>query len=151
MMDPDHTIIIIGSLGELKVYEVREHPRKKMGADERKSYGVHLVTGLDFIDMHKKLSEVVTDQAGRFGHSIGEEHELQNERKKRTIKEIAKDIEAIVQKLEPKNLFLSFPKEYLHKLEAELPNHVKGKITKLVGADLIKVSAEKLLSHFLDD
>ena len=150
-MDLDHTIIIVGSLGELKVYEVREHPRKKMGADEKKSYGVHLVTGLDFIDMHKKLSEVVTDQAGRFGHSIGEEHELQNERKKRTMKEIAKDIEAIVQKLEPKKLFLSFPKEYMHQLQAQLPKAINDKITKKVGADLIKVSADKLLSHFMDE
>ena len=146
-MEWNDTILIVGALGELKVYRVEEAQRQ-IGTELKTVYHPELVTDLDFIDAHKKLHEVVTDEAGRFGHNISEEHELQNERKERVIKDAAKVIKQTIETLNPKRVMLSYTKEYIHKLEDALDPQVKAKIKKILPVDLVKVPADKLLEHF---
>ncbi len=146
-MDWSNTILIVGALGELKVYKVEESQRE-INNQIKTYYHPVLVTDLDFIDAHKKLKDIVTDEAGRFGHNISEEHELENERKERIIKDAAKVIKMVVEKLEPKNIMLSYTKEYIKKLEDELDSSIKNKIKKIIPVDLIKTPKDKLLEHF---
>jgi hypothetical protein len=146
-MDWNDTLIIVGALGELKAYRVVEHEREVNG-ELKKVYHPELITDLDFIDAHKRLHEVVTDKAGRFQHDSGEEHELQNERKERVIKDAAEVIEKTIEAVKPKRVLLAYTKAYVHKLEEALPQSVKAKIEKIVPADLIKTPANELLEHF---
>jgi len=146
-MDWSDTVIVVGALGELKAYKVVESQREVNG-ELKTYYHPELITDLDFIDAHKKLHEVVTDEAGRFGHNIGEEHELQNERKERIIKDAAKVIQQLIDTLKPKSVLLSYTKAYAHKLEEALDSATKAKIKKIVPADLIKTPANALLEHF---
>ncbi len=148
-MKLEDTIVIVASQGELKVYKVKKYEKTVRG-ELKTYYSLDLLDALDYIDAHKKLHEIVTDEAGRFKHEINEEHELQNERKRRLIKEIAKDIDEIVAKLKPEQVFLAFNKEYNPKLMEHLSRETKERIVKNVPADLVKIPQDKLLDHFLD-
>jgi len=146
-MEWKDTLLIVGALGEIKVYRVEEHHRE-VNRELKTTYHPVLVTDLDFIDTHKKLHEIVTDEAGRFGHNIGEAHELENERKERTIKDAAKVIKQTIDTLKPRRVLLSYSKEYVHKLEDALDRDTKSKIERIIPADLVKVPANELLKHF---
>lgn len=141
------TLIVTGSLGEIKIYEVKESERT-INNEIKTVYSPELVSAADIIEAHRKLGETVTDKAGRFGHGSGEEHALQNERVKRIIAEAAADITAVVKTKRPKAIYLAYPQEHLRELEEKLPKEVSEKILKALGADLVKTPREKLLEHF---
>jgi len=149
-MKLEDTIIIVGNLGEVKVYKVNKYERTIKG-ELKVNYNLEMLNAIDYIDSHKKLQDIVTDQAGRFRDNIGEEHELENERKRRVLKEIAEDIDTINTKLNPTRVFLSFTKEYMPKLLDELSEKSKQVINKTIPSDLVKTPRDKILEHFLDD
>jgi len=146
-MKLDNTMIIVANLGELKEYHVKKH-EAIVGNDLKVSYAPELHHAMDYIEAHKKLQDVVTDSAGRFGNSIGEEHNLENERKRRSIEDVANDINAIIEKEKPKKLFLAFPQELNAQLIEALSAETKNVLIKNVTSDLVKTNKEKLLSYF---
>ncbi|KIM02765.1 MAG: hypothetical protein KN64_14080 [Sulfurovum sp. AS07-7] len=91
---------------------------------------------------------MLSDNSGQFGHDTLEEHNLKLEIKKRTLKEIAEDIENIVKKIKPKQLFLAFPKEHNRELTNELGSQTKAVLTKNIASNLVKTDKQKILSHF---
>ena len=147
-MKLEDTIVIVGNQGELKVFKINKYERTVKG-EIKVDYNLETLDTQDYIDSHKKLQDVVTDQAGRFRNNIGEEHELQNERKKRVLKEIAEDIDIINTKLKPTMVFLSFTKEYMPKLLDELSEESKQVLIKTIPSDLVKTPRDKILEHFL--
>ncbi len=148
-MKLEETVIIVANQGEIKVYKIKKY-EKTLKGELKTYYSLDMLNAYDYIDAHKKLHETVTDEAGRFGHNIGEEHEVQNERKKRLLKDIAKDIDTIVSKLKPEQVFLSFPKEHHPKLMDQLSEETKKVIAKNIPLDLVKIPQDKVLNHFLD-
>ncbi len=147
-MKLEDTIVIVANQGELKVFKINKYERTVKG-EIKVDYNLETLDTQDYIDSHKKLQDVVTDQAGRFRNNIGEEHELQNERKKRVLKEIAEDIDIINTKLKPTMVFLSFTKEYMPKLLDELSEESKQVLIKTIPSDLVKTPRDKILEHFL--
>jgi hypothetical protein len=78
-------IIIAVDLGHFKAYKITKNPMESTRTKLIKSY--------DAIDAHGKLSEKLTDNAGRFGtgrgtkieaKGYGEQHNLQTEIEKRS-------------------------------------------------------------------
>jgi len=149
-MKLEDTIVIVANQGELKVFKINKYERTIKG-ENKVDYNLETLNALDYIDSHKKLQDVVTDQAGRFGDNTGEEHELQNERKKRVLKEIAEDIDNINTKLKPTRVFLSFTKEYMPKLLDELSHESREVLIKTIPLDLVKTPQDKILEYFLDE
>ena len=148
-MELENTLVIVSDLGELKVYKPVKHEVTVNGGSEVKvSWSLDLVTDLDYIAPHKKISEIVTDKAGNFKHGTVEDNQIKDTLKQRTLKEIAEIITKVVADLQPKQLFLAFPKEDHQKLIETLPNNVKSLITKDLAADLIKEDKNKILDHF---
>ncbi len=146
-MELENTILIVADLGELKAFSIEKHEgtfRNEM----KISYSLKLINDENFLKGRKKLGEDLSDSAGRFQHGTLEKHHLISEREKRTIKEIAHDIEVIVKETKPKQLFLAFPKEHNHELTNELGQESKAVLTKNVASDLVKTEKEKLLTHF---
>ncbi len=135
----ENTIVIVADLGELKVYKIKAN---------EKSNSLEPINNIAYIDAHKKISEIVSDSSGNFAGSNGENYNLENERKKRSLKEVANDINAIVENEKPKQLFLAFPQESLSKLLDILSQNTKTVLTKTVSSNLVKTDKNKVLSHF---
>ncbi len=143
----DGAMIIVGDLGELKAYEVKVN-EAIVDNQLKRSYSLQMINDVAYIDAHKKISEVVSDSAGNFKGSIVQEHEFENERKRRTLKDIAKDIDNLVELKKPKKLFLAFSKESLSKLIDELSQNTKSILQKSLSSNLVKVDKNSLLSYF---
>jgi len=94
------------------------------------------------------VQDIVTDSAGRLCHSIGEIHNLQTERKRRSLKDVAHDINEIVKNEKPNQLLLAFPQELNAQLVDALTQETKNVLVKNVASDLIKTHTADILSHF---
>ncbi len=143
----ENALLIVADLGELKVFRVVR--KEGIFDNELKiSYVPEPVTDLDYIAGHKKLQDLVSDEAGRFGHSHGEAHNLESEIKQRTIKDIATDIATISEHEKADKLLLAFPKEHFQELMEKLSPEIKSKIIKAIEADLVKTHRDELLTYF---
>jgi hypothetical protein len=148
-MKLENTLIIVADLGELKVYKPIKHEAIVNGGHELKvSYSLELLNDLDYIAPHKKISDIVSDKAGNFKGGNVEDNKIEDEIEKRTLKDVANDIEAIVKNEKPKQLFLAFPKEMHPSLMDELSAETKALIVKNLQANLVKEDKNKLLTHF---
>ncbi len=146
-MKLEGTIIIIADLGELKVFKVIKH-EGIVGNELKTSYSLELISDLDYIATHKKISELVSDKAGNFKGGNIEDNKLEDQIEKRTVKDIAADIESVVNDQQPKQLFIAFPKESNRQLLDALSPQTKDMIVKNVKLNLIKEDKNKILSFF---
>lgn len=146
-MKLENTLVIVADLGELKAYNVKQH-EGIVGNDIKISHSLELINDENFIEGRKQISETYSDNSGQFGHDTLEEHDLKIEIEKRTLKEIAEDIENIVKKIKPKQLFLAFPKEHNRELTNELGSQTKAVLTKNIASALVKTDKQKILFHF---
>ena len=143
----ENTIIIVADLGELKAYSIEKH--EGVVENEMKvSHSLKLINNENFINGRKKSGELLSDKGGNFENQTFEEHNQQTEREKRTIKEIAEDIEMIVKETNPRELFLAFPKEHNNELTNILGQETKAVLAKNVASDLVKTKQDKLLEYF---
>ncbi|NPA50477.1 MAG: host attachment protein [Epsilonproteobacteria bacterium] len=157
------SIIVVGDLGEIKIYRVKEELAISLKDDAQVSHKHHkgklierltlnLIKAADFIDAHKKISEEVTDKVGhfegRFGGESGEPHNLKLEIERRVIKEEAKFINQTLLENDFKKWHLAFPKEHYKELIDHLDYRLKDKLDKVVPEDLTKMKEDKVLSYF---
>ena len=148
-MKLENTLIIVADLGELKVYKPIKHEAIVNGGHDLKiSYSLELLTDLDYILPHKKISEIVSDKAGNFKGVNVEDNKVEDEMERRTLKDVAADIENIIKNETLKQVFLAFPKEMFSALMNELSENAKSVITKTLQANLVKEDKNKLLDHF---
>ncbi len=148
-MKLENTIVVIASLGELKIFDVKKI--ENIVDDELKdSYNLELIRGMDFIDEHKRISEVVSDKAGNFNGGTNDDADnLLIEQKKKVIKKIAKEINDIAKSKKPKQLLLSFAKELSDELMGYLNPDTKAILTKVIYKDLVNSDKNKILSYFI--
>jgi hypothetical protein len=157
------SLIIVGDLGELKAYGVDEeiviNPKDNAQVSHKHNRGTlidalrpRLVTAVDFVEAHRKISEEVTDKEGNykghFGSASGEPHNLKLEIEQRLIREIAETIMRIVRKEDPKVWHLAFPAEHKKELLDRIDPDVSTKLGTFIGEDLVKLKPEKLLERF---
>ena len=148
-MKLENTLIVVADLGELKVYKPVKHEAiVNKGHELKVSWSLELLTDLDYIATHKKISEIVSDKAGNFKHGNVEDNKVEDMIEKRTLRDVANDIEKIVENEQPKQLFLAFPKEHHPQLMEELSDSVKALIKKDLAANLVKEDKNKILDHF---
>ena len=157
-MNYEDTMVIVADLGELKAFNIKKN--EGMVENELKvSYSLEMLNDISYIDAHKRVQDVVSDSAGRlgtsgtpnagkWGSSTGEPHNLQNERKRRSLKDVANDINMIVQNEKPRQLLLAFPQESNAQLLDALTQETKNVLTKNVASDLINTPTAQILSHF---
>ena len=144
--------LIVANRGELKVFEAKPRTLEAEAGLKESEVKLELILDKDYIDAHKKLKDLVTDEAGRFkgdagtkGASIAEEHNLELEIEKRVLEDIAKDINDLVNKA-PKRVFISINEEYEERVLNSVNN--KEKIAKVLKKDYVKVPKEELLELF---
>ncbi len=143
----ENTIVIVADLGELKVFKIEKH-EGVVDNQMKISHSLKLINDENFINGRKKLGQVLSDSTGNFDKGTLEDHNLKTERDNRTIKDIVQDIEIVVNEMQPKAVYLAFPKEHNNELTAKLSPETKAILTKNIAADLVKTNKEKILSHF---
>ena len=145
----DKTIIITVDLGHFKAYritkELMESPR------------VTLIESYDSIEGHGKLSDKLTDSAGRFGRGgrknesvmdSGERHSIELEKEKRLIKMIANNIDDLIAREKCEKWCLAAGEKINRQIIENLAPAVKAGLDKNITADLTKVAKSDISGHF---
>jgi len=157
-------IVIVGDLGEIKAYEVKEelviNPKDNAHTSHKHNKGelidrvyLDLLLAVDFIEARKRLSEELSDKVGRKkspagARESGEPHNLKLEIENRLLKEIASLISKTIRDKNPKKWHLAFPTEHNKALLDRLDNDTKTKLDKNLSEDLTKLKPQKLLEKF---
>jgi hypothetical protein len=160
----DNTILIVGNLGELKAYKVKYEMDISRQDDFKTSHKHHkgkLVEHLkfdylqdeEFIEAHKKISELVTDKVGHFegpfGGESGEEHNLPLEIEDRIIKLIAEHTEKTLRSNEHKKWYFAFPKEFNGRVINLIDDTLKSKLEKNIPENLVKLKPQEIVDKYL--
>lgn len=143
-------VIIVADSGTLKAYRIAEtstlHRRK-----------AELVKQIRYEAAHRKLSDTLTDRAGRFrgsgdarsaSKSFGEAHNLKSELKKKIVEHLAHDIEGVISHTPAEFYYISLPKPIHNIVLDEMKASLRKKITKDLAADLIKEPVDKIRARF---
>ena len=141
-------IIIAVDLGRFRAYrvtqEILESPHLKM------------IESYDSIDGRAKLTDKLTDSAGRFGSSAAgtkasgypEAHNLELEEDKKIIRKIADDIDALLSKNNSAEWYFAAPTEINGRIVERLSPETRARLAKNVPADITKAKKADILSYF---
>jgi hypothetical protein len=143
------SLIIVTDRGSLKAYKVNETPTR--------GPSLQLVQAFNVTDAHGKLSDKLTDLAGRFavsdgagmhhGASIGEK-KLESETDRRIYKELADQISKLVKSNGVEGWSFAAASDIHGAIVDLLPGKVRDRIVEHVKSDLVKIEPAKLPSHF---
>jgi hypothetical protein len=143
-------MVVVTDLGSLKAYRVtytrvRGTPR------------LELVESFEPASAHEKLTDRLSDQAGRYrvpggrmAMSYGENHKIQLELRKRLVKQLARQLNTLLREDGLDACYLAASKEINHQLLNELEPPLRRKITKNVPADLTKLDKSELLERLVN-
>jgi hypothetical protein len=142
-------IVVTVDLGHFKAYSVTTDPLGRPIIDLIESY--------DSVEGRGKLSEKLTDTAGRFvggggegevAKGYGEPHNRESEIRKKLVKMIAMDINSLIKKEDCESWYLAAAEKIGKGLIERLEPAVKSKLDKSITADLTKVRKSEILGHF---
>ena len=143
------TWVVVTDLGSCKTYRlewthIQQTPRLEL-ADEFR-----------LVEAHGKLTDKVTDPAGRYrvpttnmAMSYGENHKIEAEMKRRLIHQIAQRLNSFFKDQSVEAFYLAADKEIYRHLLSQLDPHIQVRIEKGVSADLTKARKDQILDHFL--
>jgi hypothetical protein len=143
-------VIIAVDLGHFKAYRLTKDPYEKSPKTE-------LIGSYDSIPARLKLSDKLSDAAGRFRLSggrngkaagFGEAHNLETEEEKRLIKQIAEDINQLVRRENCESWYLAAARNINSQIVDNLEPSVKAKMEKNLPCNLTKAGKGDLLDHF---
>jgi hypothetical protein len=148
-MDTKKRIIIVVDLGHFKAYRVTKAPME--------SAKTTLIESYDSIDGHGKLSDKLSDSAGRFGvgggkngsaKGYGEPHNLHTENEKKLIRMIAKDINSLIKRENCTKWHFASVKRINKQIVKLLHPDIKAKLDKNITSDLTNVASSEILGYF---
>ncbi len=143
-------LVLLADLGTLKAYKVTRdelhgHPR------------IDLVENMENVNAHQRISDMVTDQAGRFGvgngvaagqMSHGENHNLKTENEKRSIELLSSRVNEIVGGSDAAHFYFAAPAQINQRVVDGFSSAVRAKMQKNLNSDLIKIDKSELLARF---
>lgn len=141
-------ILIVTDLGTFKAYEIVKEPLQ--------SPKLELIKAFENIPAYAKVSDIMADEAGRFGveqygggiiKGYGEKHNLEEEIKRRILKTIAEEIEKIIKEHKPKIWHFASEKTINNQLLDLLNEDTKKLISKNIKANLTKLGKKELLDY----
>jgi hypothetical protein len=109
-------------------------------------------------EAHERIVEEVTDLSGRFHRgttksnscamSDGERHNLELEKRKRLIRQLAGHVNRLARSKDIEQCWMAASREINQPLLAELEPDVRAKIQTTIAADLTKLGRAEILKHF---
>jgi hypothetical protein len=150
-MDP-HRFFIVTDLGLLRAY------REVSGAPNRPPH-LALIDELRPDEAHERLSQQVSDQAGRFPRgagdrnvagdlSAGERHDLESEQHRRLLQQMAGRINQLLASDSVVACSLAASEPIHKQLLDALSHEARSKISKVVPANLVKLDPGDLRARF---
>jgi hypothetical protein len=142
-------VIIAVDLGHFKAYRVTKK--------DLESPKIQLIESYDSIEGHGKLSDKVTDKAGREGmgggkngaaKGYGEPHNMELEMEKKAVRLIARDINTIIKKEGAPKWYLAATKMINSQIIENLESDVKAKLDKNITSNLTKTDKTDIMKHF---
>jgi hypothetical protein len=144
------SLVIVADRGTLKAYQVSETPTR--------GPNLKLVQAFDITDAHGRLTDKVSDFAGRFpvtetagphhGAASIAESKLQTETDRRINRELADQIAKIVNGSGKDGWSFAAPAEIHSAIVDLLPGQIRERIVEHVKSDLVKIEPAKLPTHF---
>jgi len=143
------SLIVVADRGGVKAYRVNDTPNR--GAS------LQLVQAFDLTDSHGRYDDKLTDQAGRFpvsdgnnrhANSIAERTALETENDKRICKQLADHIAAVVKHEAAAGWSFAAPASIHATVSDLLPAPIRDRVVEHVKSDLVKIEPAKLASHF---
>jgi hypothetical protein len=144
------SLVIVADRGSLKAYRVQATPTR--------GPSLQLVQAFDITDAHGKLTDKVTDVAGRFpvGDGASRQHhaasiaesKLENETDRRIYRQLADQIAKVVSGNGKEGWSFAAPSEIHSAIVDLLPADVRERIVEHVKSDLVKIEPAKLPTHF---
>jgi hypothetical protein len=146
-------MIVVADLGSFKAY--------KMDGDHAGSTPrLEPVEAWQSEEAHNKRSNTLTVMEGRSAKagsdprtsataSDGEQHNMQLEKRRRSVKQMAATMHDLLRRERTARCFLAAPKEMLHQLMDALDSDVRARIDRALPLDLTKTDKSSLLDHFM--
>jgi hypothetical protein len=144
-------LVIVTDLGAFKAYLFEHTPNGTPRLEP--------VEEIAFVAPHQRVHETITDLAGRRGAPtqfgggapLADEHNLKLEMDRRVVRDIAKEIEKLIERFKPDACWLAAHKEINHQIIAELPQALRPRIMKNLPRDLTKVDPKEVIEQFRDN
>lgn len=142
-------VIIAVDLGHFRAY--------RMIKEDIGSARISLIESYDSVEAHGKLSDKVSDSAGRFAQGggrngaakgYGEPHNIETEMDRKVVRLIAKDINTILRKEGKSRWFLAAGEKINNQIVENLEPDVRLRLEKNILSNLTKTDKSELLSHF---
>jgi hypothetical protein len=146
------SFLIVADRGNLKAFRLGD------SSPERRTR-LELVQAFSIVAAHQKLSEMLTDQAGRFpvgsgGNSQGRhqnaisESNIDLETDRRIQKELAGHIDDILKREQPATWAFAAPSEINRAVLDKVAPAFVAKLVENVPADLVNMQVNELAGHF---
>ena len=145
-------LVIVASLGEIKAYKANPRTPEAEAGLKPNEIKLDLIKAIDIIEAHKKLQDLITGLEGSYKPGFlnkavsGENHNLKQEIYKEAVKNVAEDIDLIIEEFGDKKVFLSLPKVIANDVLEKMK--YKDKIFRLVEKDLLKIDKNRLIDEF---
>ncbi len=142
-------VIIAVDLGHFRAYRLSKR--------ELESPKIELIESYDSVEAHGKLSDKLSDSAGRFAtgggkngsaKGYGEPHNIELEMEKKAAKLIANDINTIIRKEELPKWFLAAGRKINGQILDNLETEVKARLDRNIMSNLTKTDKSEILKHF---
>ena len=145
----NNKLVIVTDLGSFKAYKLETN-------SQHSTPRLELIEEFNLVDAHGKMIDHLTDLAGRYHAPVmgkwatpwGERHNIELERKRRLIKQVAHALTDLLRRNGADGCYLAAGKEINHQIVAELPREARAKIEKIVACDLTKTEKTEILRHF---
>lgn len=145
------TLIFAANLGHLKAFRLEETPTR--------GRRLELIEEMEFPEAHGRFGDKVTDMAGRFpvtegagqgtAMSTGESLTAELEIQKRLLKLVAERITTVLLNERPESWHFAASAEVHQAILNELTPELRERVVRHVHADLTKVPAPEVLTHFI--
>ncbi len=143
-------LIIVADLQRFKLFTSKVDP---MGRES-----LELLQNIESLEMHQQLGERVSDQQGNFqgvsasgsinASGSGEDHNIELEKERRRLKEIAKQISSTLQEHSHTGWYFAAPKAINNQIVELLDPAIVKSMRVNLHADLTKIPTDQLLEHF---
>lgn len=142
-----NSLMIVTNLGRMKAFRITNDED-----DPNTSPAFTDLADDDLENLHSKVSDRVTDQAGRVpygpgSHAMGERHNEEQEARQSQLQAIARRVNAVASGDEGK-IYLAAPQTILKQLLDQLTADVRNRIRKELDLDLVKAPKLDLLKRF---
>jgi len=143
----NNKLVVVADLGSFKAY--------KLDAGSLHSTPrLELIEEINLLDTEVKLPMLNVSggfhspMMGKWSASAGERHNIELERKRRLIKQVAHYLGSLLRRDGSDGCYFAASKEISHQILAELPRGIRVKIEKIVPCDLTKVEKAELIRRF---